>query len=291
VELPSGFVAAPESPAPLKVSRSGRTVKRSSFHDEIEEGDQHLRASRYSLQMQRKAAEEAVAAAIAEGREPPELPPHIQIQNSSSLEDVSPTSATSLSPDLATAVDSEASNLAHLQYGGESVTPLAADTKARGLTITSPAVNRTIPPTPSNTPMVPSANVNKSVSSVMTAAAAALASSAQTSASTRAQDDAGMPPKDAKLPRRKPGARECMQLSRRFGPSVIPSSHMNTLLDYCSRGKVEHLIRMRERLDDHSRYLETQLAGLEALVREKGEHNEIRVPRGVPSSEDSTQIA
>ena len=28
---------------------------------------------------------------------------------------------------------------------------------------------------------------------------------------------------------------------------------------------------MRERLDEHSRYLESQLAGLEALVAEKGE--------------------
>ena len=41
--------------------------------------------------------------------------------------------------------------------------------------------------------------------------------------------------------------------------------------DYCSRGKVEHLIKMRERLDDHSRMLEAQLAGLEAVVKEKGE--------------------
>ena len=42
-------------------------------------------------------------------------------------------------------------------------------------------------------------------------------------------------------------------------------------MDYCTRGKVEHLIRMRERLDEHSRYLEAQLAGLEALVEENGE--------------------
>ena len=62
-----------------------------------------------------------------------------------------------------------------------------------------------------------------------------------------------------------------MQISRRFGVRVIPRRYMNILLDYCSRGKVEHLIRMRERLDEHSRYLETQLAGLEALVKEKGE--------------------
>lgn len=30
---------------------------------------------------------------------------------------------------------------------------------------------------------------------------------------------------------------------------------------------------MRERLDEHSRFLESQLAGLEALVKEKGEWN------------------
>ena len=75
----------------------------------------------------------------------------------------------------------------------------------------------------------------------------------------------------AKAPRRKPGARECMQISRRFGVRIIPKKYMDTLLDYCTRGKVEHLIRMRERLDEHSRYLEAQLAGLEALVQEKGE--------------------
>lgn len=40
---------------------------------------------------------------------------------------------------------------------------------------------------------------------------------------------------------------------------------------------MEHLIRMRERLDDHSRLLELQLSGLEALVKERGELN-ITVP-------------
>jgi hypothetical protein len=49
---------------------------------------------------------------------------------------------------------------------------------------------------------------------------------------------------------------------------------MEVLLDYVNRGKIEHLVRMRERLDEHSRLLESQLAGLEALVREKGEYNE-----------------
>ncbi len=43
-----------------------------------------------------------------------------------------------------------------------------------------------------------------------------------------------------------------------------------TTQDYCTRGKVEHLIRMRERLDEHSRFLELQLAGLEMMIQEKG---------------------
>jgi nitrogen fixation/metabolism regulation signal transduction histidine kinase len=59
---------------------------------------------------------------------------------------------------------------------------------------------------------------------------------------------------------------------------------MDIMTDYCKRGKVEHLIRMRERLDDHSRFLEAQLAGLEALVLEKGESSVV-VP-SMPSGPD-----
>jgi len=59
-----------------------------------------------------------------------------------------------------------------------------------------------------------------------------------------------------------------MQISRRFGANVISQKYMDILLDYCTRGKVEHLIRMRERLDEHSHMLESQLAGLEVLVKE-----------------------
>ncbi|CAJ1946666.1 unnamed protein product [Cylindrotheca closterium] len=95
----------------------------------------------------------------------------------------------------------------------------------------------------------------------------------QSAAAARAdlEDDDRPSSTPAKAPRRKPGARECMQISRRFGLRVIPQKYMDTLLDYCTRGKVEHLIRMRERLDEHSRFLEAQLAGLEAVIREVGE--------------------
>jgi len=74
-----------------------------------------------------------------------------------------------------------------------------------------------------------------------------------------------------KVPRRKPGARECMQISRRFGVNVIPQKYMEILLDYKNRGKLEHLIRMRERLDEHALMLEAQYAGLLCLIKEKGE--------------------
>jgi hypothetical protein len=90
-----------------------------------------------------------------------------------------------------------------------------------------------------------------------------------------------------KTPRRKPGARECMQISRRFGVNIIPEKYMTILLDYCRRGKVEHLIKMRERLDCHSRFLEYQLAGLEARVKEVGE-SKVVVPALPPHKRDSS---
>jgi hypothetical protein len=104
-------------------------------------------------------------------------------------------------------------------------------------------------------------------------ATAALLSQADVESSLIDQDGLA---KDGRAPRRKPGARECMQLSRRFGSQVIPEPSMEILMDYCKRGKCEHLIRMRERLDEHCRFLESQLAGLEILAQEQGteSHNE-----------------
>ena len=55
-----GSVAPPPPPPPVTVSRSGRAVKRTSFHDEIEEGEQHLRSARYA---ERRSVEQAEAGA------------------------------------------------------------------------------------------------------------------------------------------------------------------------------------------------------------------------------------
>jgi len=105
--------------------------------------------------------------------------------------------------------------------------------------------------------------------------AAAAAKSAIASSSSKAPGAVGT----KKEPRRKPGARECMQMSRKFNTGVIEQKYFDVLMDYSKRGKVDHLIRMRERMDEHSRFLEAQLAGLEALVKEKGEWNGKPPPR------------
>lgn len=46
---------------------------------------------------------------------------------------------------------------------------------------------------------------------------------------------------------------------------------------------------MRERLDEHSRFLESQLAGLEALVKEKGELD-ITVPPMPDRKDDRARL-
>jgi len=97
------------------------------------------------------------------------------------------------------------------------------------------------------------------------------------------------PGSSRKEPRRKPGARECMQMSRKFGTGVLEQKYFDVLMDYSKRGKVDHLIRMRERMDEHSRFLESQLAGLEALVKEKGEWNG-KVPAAKPKSDGDAYL-
>jgi hypothetical protein len=48
---------------------------------------------------------------------------------------------------------------------------------------------------------------------------------------------------------------------------------------------------MRERLDSHSRFLESQLAGLEALVKEKGELDLVVPPMPGCDKEDKLHPA
>ena len=156
----------------------------------------------------------------------------------------------------------------------------------------APAANPQIASTPMMTPIAQSTNpqlapsIMQQFSPTPTSTATVAATPAAflgTAAAASHGTSAPMSP-PVKVPRRKPGARECMQISRRFGANVIPQKYMDILLDYCTRGKVEHLIRMRERLDDHSRSIELQLAGLESIVKQKGEITAV-VPPAEPDSE------
>ncbi|GKY95162.1 hypothetical protein MPSEU_000479700 [Mayamaea pseudoterrestris] len=221
----------------ITTSRSGRTVRRSSFHDESELGEQHLRSFR---DQQRRA--------------------------STGIKETGNVGAVRWESITPTSVGAEAIN-----YHESTVVTVALGGGAQ---------------TPADTPM--QLNKMDKVAGDMTVSDTLIAAPYSRSSSFDGHGvaiDAVQHDRE-RAPRRKPGARECMQMSRRFGARIIDEAHMETLLDYCQRGKVEHLIRMRERLDDHARFLETQLAGLESAVQEKGESN-IVVP-AAPVSEETT---
>ena len=222
--------ATPSESVSFTVSRSGRTVKRNSFHDEVGPGEQHLRG--------RPAAEPITSQLYA-----------TLLQNSAGqvpTEDFVPIHAASSSDaprDAARNVQTPFTPVARVSSRGEE--PDLKDSVETSL-LSGAKVDLSAEPKDPHLPSglsVDASNPAEQTSTAMTA--------------------------EGKVPRRKPGARECMQISRRFGAEVIPQKYIDILLDYCKRGKVEHLIRMRERLDDHARFLESQLAGLEARLAQK----------------------
>ncbi|CAB9524118.1 protein ligase UHRF1 [Seminavis robusta] len=163
--------------------------------------------------------------------------------------------------------------LAPVPAPGPVVTPAAAAptiTQPPPVAAPAPAVAESAPEPPASVEKL--SGVDEAVVPPIQAEAATLKPPPAASAASGETDaSANEPTVAAKTPRRKPGARECMQISRRFGVCPPTEKQMSILLDYCKRGKVEHLIRMRERLDEHSGFLEQQIAGLEALVQETGE--------------------
>ena len=367
---------------PIKVSRSGRVVKRSSFHDELEEGEQHLRTTRRSdaessLKAEKETgtedeasrgdsnsagdvtmgteedtaghedgsavehpghgSEDELSEDTGDGRpvrtkvieppgsntsqqehlEPP--PPVIPIGSHKEVEESpKPSKHTSETERVPESQGQAHVSVAPRADNASTVTPLPTETskpdplpppdskttesdvpvaapppppllETSKIADSKPKADDSVKPVPkpgsstgddseATTPLAKSSAVAKAVTELtLQADVQALVKAAIANIPTETEDDK---PNSGpiKAPRRKPGARECMQISRRFGARVISKKYMDTLLDYCTRGKVEHLIRMRERLDEHSRYLEAQLAGLEALVREKGETDVVVPP-------------
>jgi len=265
----------PSTPT-LKRSRSGRMVKRSSFHDEIDEGEQHLRSPRYAEQMKKQDLEKRFTETIKSTEEKIELDK--KSPDTPQQEEPSAKKKSQAEPPQHTVVKKDADCVPV----SSQQQPLTVDTKpsvappsildASSKSTATEPVNATAKKPEEATVAKPATSAPAPSQSPQTLSAIPPKASPATHntppINSQADNGAGPP---AKVPRRKPGARECMQISRRFGVNVIPQKYMDILLDYCTRGKVEHLIRMRERLDDHSRMLEAQLAGLEALVKEKGE--------------------
>jgi len=278
-EVTQGNAVASVMNPPASVSqksRSGRTVKRNTFHDEIYESDQNSRTPRPSASQCPKPAPAAAVVATATAAAaavPTSAGGNQAIAQGQSYESFLQQTQNAPTPNPALA---QASNPPAKIVGPAS---MAQSVNAQGSVRAEPPAPA--PFAPPVTAMMPTANYTPAG---MTATQGSLpvppAVLAYPSSFYQAPPPAAAP-SASKAPRRKPGARECMQMSRRFGVKVIPQNYMDTLFDYCSRGKVEHLIRMRERLDDHSRMLETQLAGLEALAKEKGELN-IKVPAAEP---------
>jgi len=243
-------------------SRSGRSIKRNSFHDEVEEGEQHLRSPRYVAEQQKKVLSETVQ---QQKKIPVDVGKEVDVPK---VESQSIASKLPTIPLIESRKDDESKVMIEKPAKNSESTPIPQPSKkeekventqmmkSNPITqnISEPVLNLDKrPPATKMEKIVDDSNKTQSPSAPET-----VASNAEVVVPVR-------------VPRRKPGARECMQISRRFGVQVIPQKYMDTLLDYCLRGKVEHLIRMRGRLDEHSRMLEAQLAGLETLVQEKGE--------------------
>ncbi|KAL3917999.1 MAG: hypothetical protein SGILL_004451 [Bacillariaceae sp.] len=339
---PAAKVIEPAAPPePPKFSRSGRVVKRQSFHDEIYQGEQHLKTSRsadqgddmYTPQVssgrgrsksndstesrkrQKTVKDESNATASERGplkteeekEEEVLAPVRMKLVLEPSASAVRPLQAETKQSPVAS-VKEAAQSIVVTVGAAPAVAPaaVAVKTPAAPVAHTKPAVSAsgssivsTAKTPPSYVPAPTMATTTKPATAFSTSLSRPAVATSSTYPSTPLLDpkkleaaikalpsgnvvEEKLPP--TKTPRRKPGARECMQLSRRFGNNVIPEKSMNVLLDYCSRGKVEHLIRMRERLDCHSRYLESQIAGLEILIKERGETDVVVPP--LPASTD-----
>lgn len=287
-----GRLGSGNTPEEVKVSRSGRPVKRSTFHDEIEEGDQHLKTNR-----------------LATFRPKPKTPASQKAKSSTTSTKGTLTSSSTSSAQRkpnpsaptpkATPVLQGNSPLKtpEILKGKPSFSSPTAPNAAPGSIPVAPLVNtsvspdplvnavthKIVPPAPKPPPAKPpAAPVTATPAPAATAAGTKMTDSNSSSPVPSAATTAAQ--SNEKTPRRKPGARECVQISRRFGVRVIPETYMEILTDYCQRGKVDHLIRMRERLDDHSRFLELQLATLESLVKKNGE-SDVVVP-AIPPGPD-----
>ena len=292
----SATAQAVPAPTPVIVSRSGRTVKRSSFHDEIDEGEQHLKlhqhpgrrssvsnsGSKKSSPQERSlsAKRSSITAPVVKVEETTDTPEQ-DVLNEMDIA----IAASTLSEDVPMPLEGEPvadPNDPIPVPGAPPVTEPSTSTAVAttGLDTTTLATVVSLPgiSAEATTTTTTTADGSAAVAVASVPTTTTTANTMTTTAANTTNAEFETLKEQVKVPRRKPGARECMQISRRFGVKVIPTKYIEILTDYCKRGKVEHLIRMRERLDEHSRFLESQLAGLEALVQTRGESTVVVPP-------------
>ena len=202
-------------------SRSGRSIKRNAFHDEVELEKQHFKPQLNCVDQKQKIPKNIFQQKIelCDGKSNPQRKekgettklPLVTIQNekkSIELKRVEESSVQSKKIVLAVATTTlttdtipetllpKTSAVAKITINNsENENNERNNTNEEKATISSKAINDQ---TTTITETIPS-NINSAISSI-------------------------------KVPRRKPGARECMQISRRFGVQIIPQKYMDTLL-------------------------------------------------------------
>lgn len=269
--------AVAKPPPPVTKSRSGRTVKRSTHYEEMGHGMQMLQTARLMEHLKADNTSSPDEIGGSDAGEHEEIHSHViprSVVIASPPPQV-PTPGAAAGPVATVASDSGSQRtVAHSAQSLKAPPGQVPAPASTTVAATVPLINV------QSLPAVASA-ISSTTMTMSTRGASQPATAASQSMSAHASRI-----DNSKQPRRKPGARECMQISRRFGVKEIPEKYIEILMDYKDRGKLEHLIRMRERLDEHSRFLESQLAGLEALVLQRGESNVV-VPLAPPSPERS----
>lgn len=237
----------PSQPRPVQRSRSGRMVKRSAFHDEIDEGEQHLRSAKaQSLLLSPKTPNAPQPMVVESSTAPKEIEPLtkppvvVTVPNVPKAPILSPVVAQIVKQPIA-ASNPPQSTINVVQVPAPPPQPVP---EAPAIIPKQPQQPPVVVPPPAKTvvPPVappiapPSMPPKKAPNPVVTPAPAMmppppLPPPPPPTAVVKSQSDkAESAHASTKVPRRKPGARECMQISRRFGAQVIPQKYMTTLM-------------------------------------------------------------
>ena len=209
-----------------KKSRSGRSIKRNSFHDEVEEGEQHLRSQRY-IEQQKKALS------------------IIEQKNKKMKEEKKNSSASPKNNEnnkkIPTSVISPSQGKSSSQLVEQEPVKSSLDQKETVSNLKKQEQVDNLCPTKSNsTTCLPKTSAIESIKTLpQEASTATMMSTNDVVTAPNAFPNVTAPDLTTsnselvitpKVPRRKPGARECMQISRRFGVQVIQQKYMDTLL-------------------------------------------------------------